>query len=152
MLDLLPESHAAVDVWSVGSNRRELLDPRVVGSEVAHRVGCADIAGEREGLAAAAAEIQLATRTTRARLLHPCGTAEGVEGRGIRPDIGEGAVAHVPEFKAGNRLSRVTGQHLARRCHVEGAAAPAADAWLWIPGAVVGHDRIDDDAAVVTRT
>ena len=50
MLDLLPESHAAVDVWSVGSNRRELLDPRVVGSEVAHRVGCADIAGEREGL------------------------------------------------------------------------------------------------------
>ena len=39
MLDLLPESHAAVDVWSVGSNRRELLDPRVVGNEVAHRVG-----------------------------------------------------------------------------------------------------------------
>jgi hypothetical protein len=65
MLDLLPESHAAVDVWSVGSNRRELLDPRVVGSEVAHRVGCTDIAGEREGLAAAAAEIQLATDNSR---------------------------------------------------------------------------------------
>ena len=81
MLDLLPESHAAVDVWSVGSNRRELLDPRVVGSEVAHRVGCADIAGEREGLAAAAAEILLRPRAGAARLLHPVGAAKRHEGR-----------------------------------------------------------------------
>jgi len=29
---------------------------------VAHRIGCAGVAGEREGLAAAAAEIELATR------------------------------------------------------------------------------------------
>src|SRR5438445_8734667 len=42
------------------------------------------------------------------------------------------------QISARESTSRVTGQHLARRCHVEGAAAPAADAWLWIPGVVVG--------------
>src|SRR5262249_49138487 len=32
-------------------------------------------------------------------LLHPCGAAEGVEGRRVCPDIGERSLAHVPEFK-----------------------------------------------------
>ena len=109
------------------------------------------VAGEREGLAAAAAEIELATRAARARLLHPRGAAERIEGRRVRPDIGERMLAHVPEFKAGNRLGRVAGQHLARRRHVERAPAPAADARLGIAGIVVRHHRVDDDAAVVTR-
>src|SRR6266508_2934600 len=147
----MTRSHASINVTQVCSGLREFRHERMIGSEVTNRVGCSGVAGNGEGLAAAAAEIQLATRTTRARLLHPCGTAEGVEGRGIRPDIGEGTLAHVPEFKAGDRLSRVAGQHLARRRHVERAAAPATDARLWIAGVVVGHDRIDDDAAVVTR-
>ena len=60
-------------------------------------------------------------------------------------------LAHVPEFKAGNRLGRVAGQHLARRRHVERAPAPAADAGLGIAGIVVRHHRVDDDAPVVAR-
>src|SRR5207244_4177048 len=100
---------------------------------------------------AAAAEIKLAPRAARARLLHPCAAAERVEGRRVRPDIGERTLAHVPEFKAGNRLGGVAGQHLARRRHVERAPTPAADAGLWIAGIVVGHHGVDDDAAVVSR-
>src|SRR5262245_31461154 len=148
----MTQCHAPIDVRRVGPSGRELRDPRVIGSEMAHWIGYGGVAGKGEGLAAAAAEIQLAARAACARLLHPCGAAEDVEGRGVPPDIGERTLAHVPEFKAGNRLSRVTGQHLACRCHVEGAATPAANAWLWIAGIVVGHDRIDDDAAVMTRT
>jgi hypothetical protein len=34
----------------------------MIGREVAHGIGCASVTGEREGLAAAAAEIQFATR------------------------------------------------------------------------------------------
>src|SRR6266540_4756841 len=99
----------------------------MIASEVTHRVGCAGVTGEREGLAAAAAKIQLATRAACARLLHPCAAAESIEGRGICPDVGERMLAHVPEFKAGNRLGGVTGQHLARGRHVERASAPAPD-------------------------
>src|SRR5229473_3414408 len=109
----------------------------MVGREVTDRVGRGGVAGQREGLAAATAEIQLAARTARARLLHPGGAAEGVERRGARPDVGERAVAHVPEFEAGDRLGGMAGQHLARRRHVERAAAPTADARLWIAGVVV---------------
>jgi hypothetical protein len=100
------------------------------------------------GLAAAAAEIDLAPRTACARLLHPGGSAEGIEGRRIRPDVGERVLAHRPEFKAGNGLGRVAGQHLASRRRVQGAPPPAADAWLRKPRVIVGHDRVDDDLAV----
>src|SRR6516162_6721963 len=144
-------SHAAVDVGSVAPDPSEFGEAGMVGSEVTNRIGCSDVAGEREGLAAAAAEIELPTRTARARLLHPRAAAEGVEGRRVCPDIGERTLAHVPEFKAGDRFGGVAGQHLARRRDVERAPTPAADARLWITGIVVGHHGVDDDAAVVTR-
>src|SRR5919204_5371511 len=99
----------------------------------------------------AAPEVQLATRTTRAWLLHPGGTAEGIEGRGVCPDIAERMLAHVPEFEARNRLGGVTGQNLACWRHVERTAAPTAHARLWIAGVVVGHHGVDDDTAVMTR-
>src|SRR5262249_48869612 len=51
----------------------------MAGSEVTHRVGCFGVAGEREGLAAAAAETELAPRAARARLLHPCAAAESIK-------------------------------------------------------------------------
>src|SRR5215472_9001663 len=146
------DSHAAVYVGSVAPQRREFGDPGVVGSEVTDRIGCGGVAGEREGLAAAAAEIELAPRAARARLLHPCAAAEGVEGRRVRPDVGERVLAHIPEFKAGDRFGGVAGQYLARRRHIERAPTPAADARLWIAGIVVGHHGVDDDAAVVART
>jgi hypothetical protein len=71
----------------------------VVGREVAHRIGCGGIAGEGEGLAAAAAEIELAARAAYAWLFHPCGAAEGIEGRRVCPDVGKRMLAHVPEAR-----------------------------------------------------
>src|SRR5262249_23126401 len=144
-------AHAPIDVRRVRPDDREFGDKRVMGSEVAHRVRCGGIAGEREGLAATAAEIELAARAACARLLHPRGAAEGIEGRVIPPVIGERSLAHVPEFEAGYRLGGMTGQHFARRSPVEQTAAPTADARLWIAGVIVRHHRVDDDAAVVTR-
>src|SRR4029077_17879238 len=96
--------HAPIDVRRVGLDRRKLCDPRVVGRKLAYRIGCGGIACEGERLAAAAAEIELAARAACAWLLHPCGAAEGIEGRGVCPDVGERMLAHVPEFEAGQRL------------------------------------------------
>src|SRR5262249_23733363 len=103
-------SQTPIDVRRVGPDRRKLHDLCMVGGKVTHRIGGASITGEREGLAATAAEVELPTRAAGARLLHPCGAAEGIEGRGVRPDIGERSLAHVPEFEAGYRLGGMTGQ------------------------------------------
>ena len=109
--------HPPVNVRYVVLQSRERGDLFVAGREMADRVGCARVAGQRERLATAAAEIDVAPRAASARLLHPRRAAEGVEGRRIRPNIGERVVAHRPEFKAGNGLGGVAGQHLARRHH-----------------------------------
>src|SRR2546430_331317 len=69
----MTRSHATIDVRRIRPDVREFRDKRMMGSEVAHRVRCGGIAGEREGLAATAAEIELAARAACARLLHPCG-------------------------------------------------------------------------------
>ena len=144
--------HVAVVIPSFGLDRRELGHPRVVGSEVAHRIGCARIARERKGLAAAAAEIELTTWAACAWLPHPSCTAEGTESRGVCPDIRERSLAHVPELEPGNRLRGMAGQHLACGCYVERAATPAADARFWISRVVVRHHGIDDDPALMPRT
>src|ERR1700692_606626 len=52
----------------------------------AGRVGIAGIAGQREGLAAAAAEIDFLELAALARLRHPAGAAIAVESFGILPD------------------------------------------------------------------
>ena len=85
----MTRSHATIFVRRIRPDVREFSDKRMMGSEVAHRVRCGGITGEREGLAATAAEIELAARAACARLLHPCGAAEGIESWGIRPDICE---------------------------------------------------------------
>src|ERR1700687_4897829 len=54
----------------------------------AGRIGIAGIAGQREGLAAAAAEIDLLELTALAWFGHPAGAAIAVEGLGILPDPG----------------------------------------------------------------
>jgi len=55
--------------------------------QVTDWVGRADIAGDCKRLAAAAAEIDVAPRTASARFLHPGCATEGVEGRGVSPDV-----------------------------------------------------------------
>src|ERR1700737_4941845 len=55
----------------------------------AGRIGIAGIAGQREGLAAAAAEIDLLELAALARLGHPPGAAIAVEGFRVLPDPGD---------------------------------------------------------------
>src|SRR5260370_20866028 len=88
--------HAAVDVGSIAASRREFCNAGMGGSKMAHRIGRGGVAGERKGLAAAAAEIELSTRAARARLLHPRRAAAGIEGQRARPDIGERMLPHRP--------------------------------------------------------
>src|SRR5262249_17334114 len=74
-----------VVIRSFGLDCRKPGHPPVVGSEMAHRIGCARITRERKGLAAAAAEVKLTTWAACARLLHPSGAPEGIEGGRISP-------------------------------------------------------------------
>src|SRR5262249_12417554 len=87
---LRPTPHSPpVHVLHLFPHARQFLDDRMLGREMAHRIGGAGVAGEREGLAAAAAEVLVAARAACARLLQPVGPAEGAErGRG-GPDVGE---------------------------------------------------------------
>src|ERR1700689_4520758 len=57
-----PRSHPPVVVWFVLLHGRERGDNLVAGREMTDRVGRARVAGEREGLTAAAAEIDIAPR------------------------------------------------------------------------------------------
>src|SRR5579859_3474896 len=57
--------------------------------ERAGRIGIGSVAGERERLAAAAAEIDLAELAGFARLLHPGRAAIAIEGVRVLPDPGD---------------------------------------------------------------
>src|SRR5438445_2647105 len=71
----------------------------------AGRIGIAGIAGQRKGLAAAAAEVDFPELAALARLLHPPGAAIAVEGFGILPDPGDRMVRpHRFEFEARDAL------------------------------------------------
>ena len=69
-------SHPPVGVGRVVLHSRRRGDILVAWREMADRVGRAGVTGERERLAAAAAEIDVAPRTACARLLHPGGPRE----------------------------------------------------------------------------
>src|SRR5258708_24548636 len=55
----------------------------------AGRIGIGGAAGQREGLAAAAAEIDFLEFATAARFRHPAGTAIAIEGFAVLPDPGD---------------------------------------------------------------
>src|SRR3954451_21688814 len=113
------------------------------------RIGVGGITGQRKGLAAAAAEIDLAEFATLARLLHPAGAAMAVEGLRVLPDPGDRMVgAHRFEVEPGDALGGVAGQHLAGRRDVEELAAPAAHALLRPQRVIIGHDIVDRQPAL----
>src|ERR1700688_3662278 len=114
-------------IGNILARRRELLDQGMMRREMAHRVGGAGVAGDQEGLTAAAAEILLAAAAAFARFLHPVGAAERGKGRRGPPNIAERVLAHVPEFQTWNNLGGMAGQHFAGRRDIERAAAPAAN-------------------------
>src|SRR6201988_4113959 len=120
--------------------------------ERAGRVGVAGIARQRKGLAAAAAEIDLAEFARLARLRHPAGAAIAVEGFGILPDPGDGMIGtNRFEFETGDALCRVARQNLARWRDVEELPAPAAHALLRPQRVVIRHDIVDGQHALEPR-
>src|SRR5262245_3663454 len=110
----------------------------MIGRERASRVGVAGIAGYRHGLAAAAAEIDLAESTRAAGLLHPRSAAEGVEGVRVEPDVEQRPILHIVEFEMLDGFRGVAGEHLAGRRDVYEAFAPPTHARLRPLGVVVG--------------
>src|SRR5215813_13774660 len=85
-----------------------LEDGLVQRRERAGRIGIGGVARERKGLAAAAAEIDLAEFAGSARLLHPAGAAIAVEGLGVLPDPGNGVIgAHRFELEPGDAFGGV---------------------------------------------
>ena len=115
----------------------------------AGRIGIAGIAGQRKGLAAAAAEIDFAELAALARLRHPAGAAIAVEGLGVLPDPGDRMIgAHRFEFEPGDALRGVAGQDLAGRRNVEELPAPAAHAFLRPQRIIVRHHIVDGEHAL----
>src|SRR5438552_10441377 len=96
------------------------------GRLVADRNGFLGRSRNRERLTTATAPIDLTAIAASARLAHPFGAAKRIEGRRILPDLRKALLFHVPEFKARYGFGRMTGQHPARRCHVERLASPYA--------------------------
>src|SRR5207302_9812655 len=98
--------HPAVRIGTVLLHRRQLHDFAMVRREMAHRIGRARVAGERERLAAATAEVDLAPLAGAAELGKEVGAAERVEGGRRDPDVGERMLLHGPELEARNALRR----------------------------------------------
>src|SRR5882724_2874825 len=97
-----------------GLGLRQLEDLFMHRRQRAGRVGIAGIAGQREGLAAAAAKVDFPEFAALARLLHPAGAAIAVEGLGILPDPGDRMVGpDRQEFEPGDGLGRMTRQDIA---------------------------------------
>src|SRR3984957_7175670 len=82
----------------------------------AGRVGIAGIAGQREGLAGVAAEVDFLELAALAWLGHPAGAAIAVEGLGILPDPGDRMIGpHRFEFEPGDGFGGMAGEGLGRR-------------------------------------
>src|SRR5216110_292733 len=94
---------------------------------MAHWIGCARVAGECEGLAAAAAEILLALGARAAGFLHPVGATKRHERGRIVPDILQCVFANVPEIEVRNAFRRMARQHLAGGRDIERAPSPSTD-------------------------
>src|SRR6516162_10461290 len=115
----------------------------VVRGQCASGVRARGVAGQREGLAATAAPIDLTPLTGAAGLRHPTGPAKPLERRRAVPDFGEARFVDRRELKPGQGLRRMAGQYLARRRHVQEAPAPAPHARLRPMRVIVGYYVID---------
>src|SRR5579859_5550835 len=112
-------------------------------SEGTDGVGGGGIAGEEQGLAAAAAEILGATVAGFAGFLHPVFATKLFKGFGHFPDLAQAAVLHVFKLQSGNDLCGVAGKSFASGCDEHEFAPPAAHAGLGIFGVIVRYDVLD---------
>src|SRR6266542_1364388 len=101
------------------------LDDRMQRRKMADRVGGGGVAGQEEGLAAAAAEVDLAPLTASARLGHPVRAAKAPEHRGVEPDAFERGIPDVGERQARDLARGLTGQDCSVRRNGQKDAPPA---------------------------
>src|SRR5688572_31508139 len=87
-----------------------VVDDDAVRAERADGIGCRRVAGQRKRLAAAAAEVDLLSRTAPAGLLNPRVAAECLEGGGLLPDPAKRTVAGAVEVQRRDLGGAVTGQ------------------------------------------
>src|SRR5690348_12636385 len=90
-----PRSDDAVAPRGLVRGRHRDLHELVIRGEMADRVGAGGVTGERERLAAAAAEVELTTLAAAARVRHPRLATEPLEQRRLLPDPGQRVLAHV---------------------------------------------------------
>lgn len=112
------------------SQLERVVDQSMLCRLGAHRVGGAGIAGQHEGLAAAAAVVLFLVFAGAAGFRQPGGAAKAVEQVGLVPDGGQILLADIGEFEAGQHARRVAGQGEAVGRHREKDFAPAVHAFL----------------------
>ena len=112
----------------------------------ARGVGVRRVAGEQEGLAAAAAEVLLLLVATAAGRAHPFVATEFLEGGRLVPQPGEALVAHRGEFQPLDHARLLAGHGDAVRGDGEVDRAPAVHARLGAALVVVGDDEVDRHA------
>ena len=147
-------ARAAARPWSSEGERlrgaarfgpSDIGEGRVEAGFIAGGIGIGCRSGEGEGLAAAAAPIQLREIRTNGkarctRAVPRKGLKRGLISTRSRADCGRGRF----EEKPIDRLGCVAGEDPTRRRNGDDAAAPTAHAWLGPPGVVVRHDEIDN--------
>src|SRR3546814_20525729 len=89
-----------------GLRRRQRLHGRVLRREGAGGIDGAGFSGQREGLAAAAAPVDLAALAGATGLRPPVGAAVGLEGRRLQPDLAQALVAAAGEGAIGRAARR----------------------------------------------
>jgi len=87
----------------------------VIWGQRAGGIGAGGVAGQREGLAAATAPVDLAPLARAAGLGHPSRAAETSENRGVVPDLREARLGDGRKAQTRQGLRRMARQHFARR-------------------------------------
>src|SRR5271156_4210 len=87
----------------------------VIWGQRAGGIGAGGVAGQREGLAAATAPVDLAPLARAAGLGHPRGAAETRESRGLVPDLREARLGDGRKAQTRQGLRRMARQHFACR-------------------------------------
>src|SRR6478752_4288773 len=123
--------HAVPRSRRVVGCRHRRLDQLVIRGEMTDGVSAGGVAGEREGLATTAAEVDFATVATAARVRHPFVATELLEQWRLRPDPLKRVLAHVGAGQAEparQLVRRWARQRFAVGYHGELAAGPAVHA------------------------
>src|SRR5262249_26150766 len=116
------KSGRPIRVSGIFAVRRKFRDHGVMRRQVTYRIGGTSVARKSEGLAAASAEVLVASCAGSARLLHPVSATKCNKCRRVPPDVGERTLADVPEFETRNVLGCMAGKPPPCRRQVERAA------------------------------